>query len=118
MSTISKRIFTQKRTPAKVNIGQALLAKYMDYAKSQDKAGILWFMKVVIAIPCVFMVLSIFVMAMLTPNYIWFVALSMLLFFLNVIVHIAETKSTFYVPLYHITVAVFLLIPFITYLIK
>ncbi len=118
MSTINNSILKQKRTFRKVSFNFPLLSKYMDYAKAQDKENIYWYMKVIMAIPCVFMVLSIFAMAVMTPNYVWFVGLSIILFYINVIAHIAGTKSSFYVPLYHITVSLFFLIPLITYIIS
>ncbi len=90
-----------------------LRERYMAYAKRQEKMNIVWYLKVVIFIPCVIMVPSIFLMAMATDLYIWFVGLSILLFFTNVIAYIAETKSTFYVPLYHLTILIMILIPLI-----
>ena len=51
-------------------------------------------------IPSVVMIPAIFVMAMATPHYIWFVGLNVLLFFANVIAHIGGAKGSLFVPLY------------------
>lgn len=96
----------------------SLWDRYMTYAKSKEEERIYWYMKVIIAIPCVVMVPAIFLMAMATPNYIWFVGLSIILFFGNVISFIAEVKSTTFVPLFHITAFILFLIPIITSLIN
>jgi len=64
------------------------------------------------------MVFSIIAMAEITPNYVWFVGVTIMLFYANVIAHIAQTKSRFYIPLYHATIATMILIPLITFLIK
>jgi len=118
MATITARtlkgITTTKNTVAK----KSLWTKYLEYADSKANEGVLWYMKIILAIPCVFMVLSIFAMAMLTPNYVWFIGLSILLFYANVMAHIGGTKSRFYIPLYHATILTFILIPIITYLFK
>ncbi len=116
MSTISKSIFNQTSGLKRENFFHYLLNRYMTYAEQQQTQYLFWYMKVIVVIPCVYMVLSIFAMATLTVNYIWFVGLGMLLFFANVVAHIAGTKSTFYVPLYHFTTALFILIPIITYI--
>ncbi len=75
-------------------------------------------MKVIMVFPCVIMVPMIFVMAMATPNYVWFVALTILLFYANVVAHIAGAKSTLYVPLYYVSMSIMILIPIFTYLIN
>ena len=95
----------------------ALWEKYMAYAASKNSERIVWYMGVIIWMPCLFMVVSIIAMALLTPNYIWFVGLSMLLFFANVIVHIAEAESKIFVPLFHATLFVLTIVPIVTYFI-
>jgi len=120
MAIISIQPGLQKGT--KVNnkvqkqVKPTLLERYLAMTKRAEDESIFWYFKTIIAIPCVFMVLSIFAMAMITPNYIWFVAVAILLFYTNVIVHIAGMKSTVFVPLYHASIAIMAIIPAVTYL--
>ncbi len=117
MNAISSNIYNRSKSKTKPNQNQTLWSKYLAYAENQKDLTIFWYMKVIIWFPCAFMVLAIYAMAMLTSSYIWFVGLSMLLFFANVIVHIAGAKSSFYIPLYHISTAIMVLIPMVTYFI-
>ncbi len=95
---------------------KSLWVSYLEYAASKDEEYVLSYLKVIMVIPTLTMVIPIIAMSMLTPNYIWFVALAMLLFFANVIAHIAQTKSIVHIPLYHATNLVLFLIPVLTYL--
>ncbi len=99
-------------------IPKSLLKKYMDYVASKDGENMYWYLKVLIMIPCAMMVPSITAMYLLVPNFIWFIVITMLLFFLNMGVHIAQLKSTIFIPLYHATILIMTLIPFITYLLN
>jgi len=96
----------------------SFLETYLSYAEGQSKEKIVWYLKAILVIPCAIMVPAIILMAMATSSYIWFVAVCMLLFFANVVVHIAEAKSRYFVPLYHGTIALMILIPLVTYLIN
>lgn len=118
MTTITRNVLTAKSNRQETKVRKALWTKYLDYAESKSNEGILWYLKVIIAIPCVFMVLSIMAMSMITPNFIWFIGVSMALFFANVIAHIGGATSRVFIPLYHATVLLFVAIPFITYLIN
>ncbi len=120
MSVSTKNLFENVRAErsAPTNPLTSLLNSYKAYAERQVERSMLWYLQVIIVIPCVVMVISIFLMAMATDNYIWFVGLSMLLFFTNVIAFIAEAESTFYVPLYHATILILMLIPIITNLLQ
>ncbi len=116
MVSTSKNILNQKKQITPVGEQQSLWSKYMSYAESKDEDRIFWYMNVVITIPCVFMVGSIVAMSYLTPDFIWFVALGMLMFFTNVILHISEAKAKLFVPVYQATIAIMTIIPFLTYL--
>jgi len=119
MSTISFQPTTQTtKKKVKEQIKPSFLDRYIALTERASKEAMVWYLKTIIAIPCVFMVLSIFAMAMITPNYIWFVALTILLFYANVIVHIAGAKSKVFVPLYHVSIAIMMIIPTITYFIS
>lgn len=118
MTTITTNGLREFQTAKKVRTKKSLWTTYLEYADSKANEGVLWYMKVILAIPCVFMVLSIFAMAMLTPNFVWFAGLSILLFYANVMAHIANAKSRFFIPLYHATILILILIPTITYFIK
>ncbi len=116
MATISRN-FSPARTFTPKKATRSLTDVYMDYIKNRKNDRIFWYMSAIIYIPCLFMVVSTFAMAAITPNYIWFIGLTMLMFFANVVAHIAETKNTFYIPLYHATIVLMTIIPIITYFI-
>jgi len=118
MTTITRNILTVPKTKKTTNTRDSLWTRYIAYTDSKSNEGVVSFLKVILIIPCVFMVLSIMAMAEITPNYIWFVGVSMVLFFINVIAHIGETKSRFYIPLYHATLLLFILIPTIAYFVS
>ena len=117
MATITSNLLREK-TKQQSNTKPSLLNQYLAYADRQNKAPLIWYFKTIIAIPCVVMIPAILALGMLTSNYIWFAAVTVLLFFANVIAHIGNAKGRFFVPLYHATIAFMILIPLITYLIK
>lgn len=94
---------------------QNLWSKYLNFIQNKEDERVIWYMKLIIAFPCVVMVISIYLMAMLTPNYIWFVVLNMALFFLNIILHIAETKSKVFIPVFHLSISIICFILVSTY---
>ena len=116
MNSINLRKKSVPNLTRKPYLLKALLEKYLLFAHLQANDKIYWYMKTIIVIPCVIMVPTILFMASSTDNYLWFIGLSMLLFVSNMIVHIAEMKSTIFVPVYHISISIMVLIPFITYL--
>lgn len=118
MTTITRSILIANKTKKETTTRESLWTKYIAYADSKSNEGVVSFLKVILIIPCVFMVLSIMAMAEITPNYIWFIGVSMVLFFVNVMAHIGNTKSRFYIPLYHATLLLFILIPTIAYFIN
>jgi len=120
MTATTNNVFrnTETKSVKKEPTKNILLEKYLAYADSKSKDGILYYLKVVIFIPCVFMVFSIMAMASITPNYVWFVGLTILLFYVNMIAHIAGVKSRVFVPIYHATIFIMMAIPAITYLIS
>ena len=95
----------------------SLLKRYIAYTAREQKNSFYWYILSILVFPCVVMVPTIFAMGMVTTSYVWFISLSVLLFYSNMIAHIGDAKSTFFVPLYHINVAIMMLIPFVTYLI-
>jgi len=101
----------------KFNLSFPFWNMYLEYARRQSQESILWYLKVVIIIPCVLMVPAIIFMSMAMDQYIWFVGLTVSLFFINLISHIVGAQSTFFVPLYHLTVLAMILIPGIAYMI-
>jgi len=96
----------------------SLIKRYVAYTAGEQKNSFYWYILSILVFPCVVMVPTIFVMEMVTASYVWFISLSVILFYSNMIAHIGGAKSTFFVPLYHINVAIMVLIPFITYLIS
>ena len=95
----------------------SLYNRYLAYIESQQKESFYWYILSILVFPCVVMVPTIFVMEMVTTSYVWFISLSVLLFYSNMMAHIGGAKSTVFVPLYHATVTIMVLIPFITYLV-
>lgn len=120
MSVTTKNFLKKEQLEGSVpsNPFKALYTQYLAYAKRQEKISMVWYMQVIMVIPCVIMVPTIILMSMATANYIWFVGLTILLFFANVIAFIAGTKSTTYVPLYHASILIMILIPIITNLLN
>lgn len=115
MATITGNILTASQTIKTTNTRESLWTKYIAYADSKSNEGIVSFLKVILIIPNVFMVLSTIAMAEITSNFEWFIGVTMVLFFANVIAHIGNTKSRFHIPLYHATLLLFILIPTIAY---
>jgi len=111
-TSIAKRINTTAETTKRI----PLLSKYIAYAAAQEKHSFYWYLYSIMLFPCVVMIPTIFVYGLLTDHYVWFIGLSVLLFYANVIAHIGETKSTFYVPLFHLTTFIMVIIPLVTLL--
>jgi len=111
-TSIAKRINTTVEATNRI----PLLNKYIAYAASKEKYAFYWYLYSIIIFPCVVMIPTIFVYGMLTDHYVWFIALSVLLFYANVIAHIVGAKSTFYVPLFHLTTFIMVIVPLITLL--
>jgi len=120
MSTLTQRISKRsrdlERKPQIKTIG--LIQRYVRFIKTQQRQSFLWYAKIVLVIPNVIMVPTIIAMSMAVDNYIWFVALAMLLFFANIIAHIADLSSRYFIPLYHFSIALMILIPLIAHLVK
>jgi len=91
-----------------------LKTRYLAYCDSQSNMKIYWYMKAIISLTCVFMVPSIILMAIATDYYVYYVGLAMILFFNNLIVHIIQAKSSVYIPIYHLTCILLVLIPVLT----
>jgi len=92
-----------------------ILDKYMKYVNEQQSLAIYHYLVVIIAIPCVYMTTSIIAMAAMVDWFVYFIAFAMILFFANMVVHIAEAKSKIFIPLFHLTTLLFIAIPVITY---
>jgi len=92
--------------------------RYQRFAKQQESLKVYWYMKAIIVIPCCIMVPSIIVMHSLLPSIEWFIGLSMIIFFSNLLVHISEQKTSLTIAVYYASIAVLLIIPLITYLIS
>ncbi len=119
MSVITKDFLKKKESIIRTSgrYEASLVKSYLANAEKQGNEKVVWFMKVIMVIPCVLMVPSIIFMSMITTSYIWFVGVTMALFFLNVIAHIGEIESKIYIPLYHATILLIILLPLITYII-
>jgi len=107
---------TQLQSKPKSSLAK-LKTRYLDYCESQQKMKVYWYMKAIILLTCVYMVPSIIVMAMATDYFIYYVGLTMVLFFTNVLAHITDLNSTYYVPIYQGTCLLMILIPIVTILV-
>jgi len=96
------------------SVAARLKSRYLDYCESQKNMKIYWYMKAIILLTCVYMVPSITIMAMATEYYIYYVGLSMALFFTNVLAHITGLSSKYYVPIYHGTTLLMIIVPLVT----
>lgn len=96
----------------------SLLKWYVNYAEKQEEHRFLWYMLSVLFFSCGIMIPTIFLMGIVSDNPVWFISLSVLLFYANIIVHIAEYKSTVFVPVFHLTTAFMVLTPMITLIYK
>jgi len=105
-----------KSKSSKTSIG--IIDQYKAYCLSQGSEKMSWYMKTIIVIPCVIMVPSIIGMTMVRGNSEYYIALCMLLFFSNMLIHIAQFSSKYYVPMYHLTISLMIAIPFISYLVS
>jgi len=97
---------------------KSTLDRYLAYCDRKGKEKIYWYMKAIIIIPCVIMVPSIIAFHATGVPHEFYVGFCMLLFFSNIIAHIAELSSRYYIPLYHITLVIMISIPAITYIIS
>ncbi|WP_236972116.1 hypothetical protein [Membranihabitans marinus] len=93
-----------------------LWRKYVDYVDGQPTDRVYWLVKAIIVIPCVYMTLSLLLMHIMAVPILWFVALSMILFFTNITLHVAGLKSRYYIIAFHATTLLFILIPLLTFL--
>lgn len=116
--TIKSQKNREERSLKIANPFKLLLATYLAYVASRDKEKIYWYVKAVIVIPCVVMVPTIILMRYATPHFVWFNGLCVIMFYVNVMVHIAQLKSNIYIPVYHATIALMILIPTITYILS
>jgi len=119
MATITKDLINKaatKTTSATKKTKANLWERYIAYAASKNDERVLWYMKAVMVIPCVIMVPTIIAMSMVTENYLWFIGLTIILFYSNITAHIGGAKNTLYIPMYHASIAIMVLLPIIVYL--
>lgn len=109
-------ITTQRVRPDNT-IFQKLAASYSHYAEQQSKNRLLWYCMTLLVLPCAFMVPLEILMMHLTTGHIFYVGLLILMLFANVVAHVAQVSGRIFVPLYHATVAIMLVIPLVTYLV-
>lgn len=90
---------------------QGFLARYNEFCRRQESQGILWYLIPLMSLSAVVMPVSIMAMSWL-PGYIPFIAVSILLFFTNVVLTIAEQSKKVVITFYLFTVAFHLVVPF------
>ena len=87
--------------------------KYFETQKNQD---MVWYIIPLMSIPAVFMPISIFAMSYFN-GYLFFIGLSILLFFTNIILTIAEVSTKIKIIFYLFTVLVLMVTPVIIFVI-
>lgn len=109
-SIVSNKVISREKGP-KVS----LLARYDAFCKGQEKQGMVWFLIPLMSLPAVVMPISIMAMSYFT-GFTAFIAVSILLFYANIVLTIADrpvkTRITFYLftVLFHIVVPLGLLL--------
>ena len=91
---------------------------YIHWADKNSNEKVFWFLKAIIVIPNVIMVPTISLMYFSTPHFVWYIGVTMLLFFGNILVHLAEAPSRIYIPTYHLSIAFMVITSLIFYLVK
>ncbi len=88
---------------------------YDAFCKEQEKQGILWFLIPLMSMPTVIMPLSIMAMSYF-PGYIAFIGISIVLFFTNIVLTVAEQSIKTKINFFLITIAYHLFIPLFAFL--
>lgn len=103
-SMTSNRVKTEDKRSER-----GIAARYATFCKAQEKQGMLWYLIPLMSMPAAIMPISIMAMSYF-PGYIVFIAISMLIFFTNIALTIAEqpikTKVSFFLitVLFHVAV--------------
>ncbi|MCB0539602.1 MAG: hypothetical protein R3A50_04245 [Saprospiraceae bacterium] len=92
-----------------------IAARYTEFCKSQENQGILWYLIPLMSLPAAIMPISIFAMSYFS-GFIAFVGISILLFFTNIVLTIAEQPTKTKITFYLITVLFHVIVPLITFL--
>jgi len=100
-----------------VSIAKEVVNKYLSYCSAQEKEKIVWYLKAIIIIPCVIMIPSISAVYSMTGSHELYVGFCTSIFFLNIMVHIAQAKAKIFVPLYQASIALMIIFPIVTYFI-
>lgn len=88
----------------------AAIQWYKTFVATQESNRMVWFVYVILVLPCAIMVPAFCFLYLVGASNVWFAGFAVLLFFVNLILHVAETKSKIYVPVFHATVATIILI--------
>jgi hypothetical protein len=89
---------------------KTLLEQYDIFCRRQEKQAVLWYMIPLMSLPAAVMPISIFAMSYL-PGFIPFIGVSILLFFGNIILNIADVKRKTIITFYFATVLIHILVP-------
>jgi len=92
-----------------------IATRYHAFYKRQENQGMLWFLISLISLPAVVMPISILAMSYLS-GFVTFIGISMLMFFTNIILTIAEQPTKTKITFYLITVLFHLVVPLVVFL--
>ena len=104
-----KAIVSNKAITKQEKHKPGIVARYEAFCKGQEKQGMLWFLIPLMSLPAVVMPISIMGMSYFS-GFIAFIAVSILLFYTNIVLTVAErtvkARITFYLftVLFHIVV--------------
>lgn len=91
--------------------------RFMDYCRSQEHKSTLWFFFPLITLAGAIMPASITSMYIFDlPGFLPYVAIIVTLFFLNLVLHVSEMKTTITIPIFLLTVVINIAYPLIAFL--
>lgn len=96
---------------------KSLLERYDFFCRQQEKQTVLWYLIPLMSLPAAVMPISIFAMSYFS-GFIAFIGISILLFFTNIILTIAEQSSKTKITFYLVTVFFHVAVPLIALLFK
>jgi len=105
----------QQKTNTSYSLLPSLKARYDTYIQKQDQYKVYWYMKVVLVMTNVHMIISTFAMAELVDKFEYYIGFTIIVFFTNILVHIVQFRSNVFVPVYYISLGLFVIIPLITF---
>ncbi|MCB0628448.1 MAG: hypothetical protein R2806_25300 [Saprospiraceae bacterium] len=109
-STVFRKVVLKKKQQQ-----TGLAARYEAFCRRQEKQTMVWYLIPLMSLPAVVMPISIMAMSYFT-GFIAFIALSILLFYTNIVLTVAERPVKTRITFYLFTVLVHIVIPLAAFL--